>query len=154
MRGTTHTAALGYYTHNAADARHGCHRCFRVGAEHGLPRRARRGRFHRSARDRGSGRAARPIALDMGSGIVSMGKLMQAQRTGKPLARGGRSIRMADPTTDPRAATIPMPLGGAKGSGLALMIECLTSLVTANPILAEVARAHGAAARATARTAR
>src|SRR6185295_10305836 len=30
------------------------------------------------------------------------------------------------------------PLGGPKGSGLALMIECLTSLVLRNPIVAEV----------------
>jgi ureidoglycolate dehydrogenase (NAD+) len=31
-----------------------------------------------------------------------------------------------------------LPVGGPKGSGLALMIECLTSLVLANPIVAEV----------------
>ena len=41
------------------------------------------------------------------------------------------------PTTDPRAASIPLPLGGPKGSGLALMIECLSSLLAGNPILAE-----------------
>jgi LDH2 family malate/lactate/ureidoglycolate dehydrogenase len=40
-------------------------------------------------------------------------------------------------TTDPQAAAIPLPLGGAKGSGLSLLIECLTSLLAANPILAE-----------------
>ncbi|HET7197872.1 MAG TPA: Ldh family oxidoreductase, partial [Burkholderiales bacterium] len=34
-------------------------------------------------------------------------------------------------------AAIPLPLGGAKGSGLALMIECLASLLSGNPILAE-----------------
>ena len=42
-----------------------------------------------------------------------------------------------EPTTDPRAATIPLPLGGPKGSGLALLIECLSSLLAGNPILAE-----------------
>src|SRR6185436_804236 len=39
--------------------------------------------------------------------------------------------------TDPKSAAIPLPLGGAKGSGLALMFECLASLLAANPILAE-----------------
>lgn len=34
-------------------------------------------------------------------------------------------------------AAIPLPLGGAKGSGLALLIECLTSLLSGSPILSE-----------------
>ena len=33
------------------------------------------------------------------------------------------------PTTDARTASIPLPLGGPKGSGLALLIECLASLL-------------------------
>ena len=41
-------------------------------------------------------------------------------------------------TTDPHAAAIPLPLGGAKGSGLSLLIELLTSLVIGNPLIAEV----------------
>jgi ureidoglycolate dehydrogenase (NAD+) len=31
-----------------------------------------------------------------------------------------------------------LPLGGAKGSGLAFLVECLASLMAGNPILAEV----------------
>jgi ureidoglycolate dehydrogenase (NAD+) len=79
-----------------------------------------------------------PIALDMASGMVSMGKLRQARRTGEPLPPGSALDASGVETTDARAAAIPLPLGGAKGSGLALLIECMTSLVTANPILAEV----------------
>jgi ureidoglycolate dehydrogenase (NAD+) len=41
------------------------------------------------------------------------------------------------PTTDPALAEIPLPVGGAKGSGLSLMIEFLTSVLVGNPIVAE-----------------
>jgi ureidoglycolate dehydrogenase (NAD+) len=78
-----------------------------------------------------------PLALDMGSGVVSLGKLMQARRSGEALAPDLALDAQGSPTTDPRKAAIPLPLGGAKGSGLALMIECLASLLAGNPILAE-----------------
>ncbi len=78
-----------------------------------------------------------PLALDMASSVVSMGTLMQSRASGTPLAEGSALAADGSPTTDPRAASIPLPLGGPKGSGLALMAECLASLLTANPILAE-----------------
>lgn len=40
-----------------------------------------------------------------------------------------------EPTTDPQLATILIPIGGPKGSGLALMFECLSSLMVRNPLL-------------------
>jgi len=78
-----------------------------------------------------------PLALDMGSGVISVGKLAQARRTGEQLPDGAALDQRGMPTTDPRAASIPLPLGGPKGSGLALLIECLSSLLAGNPILAE-----------------
>jgi ureidoglycolate dehydrogenase (NAD+) len=39
------------------------------------------------------------------------------------------------PTTDPKRAAILMPAGAYKGSGLALMFECLSSLFVGNPLL-------------------
>ena len=39
------------------------------------------------------------------------------------------------PTTDPAAAAFLRPAGGYKGYGLALMFECLSSLMVANPLL-------------------
>ncbi|HEY3075003.1 MAG TPA: Ldh family oxidoreductase, partial [Burkholderiales bacterium] len=78
-----------------------------------------------------------PLALDMGSGVISIGKLAQARRSGEQLPDGAALDQGGMPTTDPRAASIPLPLGGPKGSGLALMIECLSSLLAGNPILAE-----------------
>jgi Malate/L-lactate dehydrogenases len=66
-----------------------------------------------------------------------MGKLREAKRTGSPLEEGQALDKNGHPTLDAEAAAILLPLGGAKGSGLSLLIECMTSLVTANPLLAE-----------------
>jgi LDH2 family malate/lactate/ureidoglycolate dehydrogenase len=136
VRATTHTGALGYYTHMAAErgmaaiafssstanmAYHGARAAgvstaplaLAVPGEHG------------------------PIALDMASSIMSMGKLREAKRTRTPLEAGQALDKNGNPTTDAGWAAILLPLGGAKGSGLSLLIECMTSLVTGNPLLAE-----------------
>jgi len=136
VRATTHTAALGYYTHMAANAGMAA-----IAFSGSWPNMAYHG-----ARAAGVSTAplaiavpgeGAPIALDMASGIVSIGKLMQARRTGEVLEPGLALDKNGNATTDPRAAAVPLPLGGAKGSGLALLIECLASLVTGNPLLAE-----------------
>ena len=41
-----------------------------------------------------------------------------------------------EPTTDPKHAEILLPLGGPKGSGLALMFELVASVLAAAPIQA------------------
>jgi ureidoglycolate dehydrogenase (NAD+) len=78
-----------------------------------------------------------PVVLDMATGVVARGKLVQARKTGQPIPAGWALDRDGNPTTDPQAALIPLPLGGPKGSGLSLMIELITSLVVSNPIIAE-----------------
>ncbi len=136
VRSTTHTAALGYYTQHGARAGMAM-----IALAASGPNMAYHG-----ARTAGVSTAPlsiavpgeeEPLALDMGSGVVSLGKLMQARRTGEALAPGLALDSQGSPTTDPRKAAIPLPLGGAKGSGLALMIECLASVLSGNPILAE-----------------
>jgi len=136
VRSTTHTGAIGYYTQ--LGARSGM---ATIAITASVPNMAYHG-----ARAAGVSTAPlsiavpgddEPLALDMGSGVISVGKLAQARRTGEPLADGAALDQRGMPTTDPRAASIPLPLGGPKGSGLALLIECLSSLLAGNPILAE-----------------
>lgn len=136
VRATTHTAALGYYTHLAADAGMAA-----IALSASSPLMAYHG-----ARAAGVSTAplaiavpgdGEPIALDMASGMVSMGTLMQARRTGKPLPPHSAIDAQGVLTTDGKQAVLPLPLGGAKGSGLALLFECLASLITGNPLLAE-----------------
>ena len=138
VRGTTHTAALGYYTRMAA--REGM---AGIALAASTPLMAYHG-----ARAAGvsttpisiavPGGDHEPLVLDMSTGVVAMGKLLQASKIGEPLPEGAALDADGNPTTDPRKAAVPLPLGGPKGSGLALMIECLTSLVLSNPIVAEV----------------
>ena len=42
------------------------------------------------------------------------------------------------PTTDPSLAEVLMPIAGPKGSGLSIMLECLTSIMIGFPKLEEV----------------
>src|SRR5258706_14040590 len=69
--------------------------------------------------------------------MISMGALAQARRSGQSLPEGVVLTAQGEATVDAKTASIPLPLGGPKGSGLGFMAECLASLLTANPILAE-----------------
>jgi LDH2 family malate/lactate/ureidoglycolate dehydrogenase len=137
VRGTTHTAALGYYT--LMGAREGM-------AAMALAASGPNMAYH-GARAAGvstspisiavPGGEHGPVVLDMGTGVTSVGKLMQARKTGRPIPEGWALDRKGNPTADPQAAQIPLPLGGPKGSGLSLLFECITSLVVSNGILAQ-----------------
>jgi ureidoglycolate dehydrogenase (NAD+) len=77
-----------------------------------------------------------PIVLDMATSAISNGKILQALATGAQLPPGAVLTRDGAPTTDPAKAEILLPLGGPKGSGLALMFEMLASVLAAAPIQA------------------
>jgi ureidoglycolate dehydrogenase (NAD+) len=83
------------------------------------------------------GAGSDPVLLDMTTGATSMGSLMQARRDGTPLEPGLAADAQGRPVTDPQLAKLVLPLGGAKGSGLSLMIELLASHLGGNPVLAE-----------------
>ena len=74
-----------------------------------------------------------------------MGKLT-GQKAGNPYPGMGPDAE-GRPTTDPQAAQTPLPMGGAKGSGLSFMVECLASLIASNPLLAESLEATPAGTR-------
>ncbi len=77
-----------------------------------------------------------PIALDMSSSTISNGKILQARATGAALPEGTVLTAAGEPTTDAKQAEILLPLGGPKGSGLALMFEMLASVLAGAPIQA------------------
>lgn len=78
-----------------------------------------------------------PVLLDMTTGAGSMGQVQQARRTGKALAPGIAADEQGRPVTHPQLAKFVLPLGGARGSGLSLMIELLASHLAGQPLLAE-----------------
>jgi ureidoglycolate dehydrogenase (NAD+) len=77
-----------------------------------------------------------PIVLDMATSTISNGTIIQAHASGTALPPGTVLTADGEPTTDPRRADVLLPLGGPKGSGLALMFEMLASVLATAPIQA------------------
>jgi ureidoglycolate dehydrogenase (NAD+) len=77
-----------------------------------------------------------PLLLDMATATVALGKIMSAKQTGAAIPPDWGIDAEGKPTTDAAAVQTLMPMAGAKGAGLSLMIECLTSLAAGNPVLA------------------
>ncbi len=77
----------------------------------------------------------RPLILDMATSIVAGGKIMQFKAKGLPVPEGWVVDQDGNPTTDPLKAAFLTPFAGAKGSGLSLMLECLSSVMVDNPKL-------------------
>lgn len=76
-----------------------------------------------------------PLVIDMATAVAALGKIVQARNAGTALPAGWALDRDGSPTTDAAAAVLPLPLGGAKGAGLSLLFECVTSLLVGNPII-------------------
>jgi ureidoglycolate dehydrogenase (NAD+) len=81
-----------------------------------------------------------PLVLDMATSVAAGGKLSLAADQGVALGAGWALDANGNPTVDPAAAKILLPAGGPKGSGLAMMFECLTGLMAGNPLVAPTLR--------------
>jgi ureidoglycolate dehydrogenase (NAD+) len=135
IRHTTHTGAIGRYAQWIAE--HGCAAVL-MGAGPALMAYygARVASMATSpiaiAVPSGKG----PIVLDMATSTISNGKILQARNTGAALPQGAVLNAAGQVTTDAKDAEILLPLGGPKGSGLALMFEMLASVLAGAPIQA------------------
>lgn len=76
------------------------------------------------------------VLLDMASSLVSNGRLKKARRDGEILPEGWALDGQGKPAREASQAEVLLPMAGPKGSGLALMIEMLTSLLASAPLLA------------------
>ena len=81
------------------------------------------------------GKDRAPISLDMATSVAAGGKLQVAIDKGVAIPSEWALDEEGRPTTDPAAAKYLRPAGGYKGYGLALMFECLSSLMVGNPLL-------------------
>lgn len=73
-----------------------------------------------------------PVILDMAPSIVAMGKIILAAKLGKTIPEGWVLTRDGKPTTDPvegQYGTL-LPIGGAKGSGLAIFMEIFCGVLS------------------------
>lgn len=137
VRGTVHTGAIGYYTSMAA-----AEGFAGIGIVAGVPNMGYEGA-------RGAAVATSPLAialpaskhpdfvLDMATATIALGKIAQYKARGELLPEGVAVTASGEPTVDPAEAKIPLPVGGAKGSGMSLAFELLASGLAGNPIVSE-----------------
>jgi len=135
IRNTTHQGAMAYYALMAA--REGMAGIAIVCSPPNMaPHGARAAGVHNSPISIAvPGGRHRPLCIDMATSVAAGGKLLLARDKGIPLPEGWALDRAGHPTTDAKAATILVPAAGAKGSGLAMMFESLTSVMAGNPLL-------------------
>ncbi|MGW2292110.1 Ldh family oxidoreductase [Streptomyces phaeochromogenes] len=134
VRGTVHTGAIGYYVSKIAEQG-----LVGLGFVAGIPNMGYTG-------VRGAAVATSPLAiavpaaerdpllLDMATATIALGRIRQAKASGTSLPEGAAATEDGTPTTDPEKAVMPLPLGGAKGSGMSLAFELLTSVLVGAPI--------------------
>jgi (2R)-3-sulfolactate dehydrogenase (NADP+) len=80
-----------------------------------------------------------PLVIDLSLSHVARGKVMLAQKRGEPIPADWALDAQGNPTTDPGAALAGtmLPLGGAKGAALALMVEILSAALTGSNLAFE-----------------
>jgi len=136
IRNTTHQGAMGYYVHMAADI--GMAGIAIVCSPPNMaPFGARASGVHNSPIAIGvPGGNHGPLVLDMATSVAAGGKLELAKDKGLPIPKEWAIDADGNPTTDPHQSASLLPAGGPKGSGLAMMFECLASLTAGNPLIA------------------
>ena len=72
-----------------------------------------------------------PLVIDLSLSRVARGKIMHAKKTGGTIPEGWALDADGQPTTDPEAAMAGtmVPIGEAKGTALALMVEVLAAVL-------------------------
>ncbi len=73
-----------------------------------------------------------PVIIDLSTSVVARGKIIAAEKQGNRIPDGWAIDENGDMTNDAAAALrgAVLPLGGAKGSALALAVEILTGVLT------------------------
>lgn len=136
VKNITHAGAVGYYAQNAA----------RAGMIGVIMTASKPLMVYHGSKSEGvstnpiaiaapTSDPARPIVLDMSTAAVALGKIMAARDAGNSIPADWGVDANGMPTTDPAAVKSLLPMAGAKGSGLSLMIEILASVLVANPII-------------------
>jgi LDH2 family malate/lactate/ureidoglycolate dehydrogenase len=81
-----------------------------------------------------------PFVLDMATSAAARRKFRMALELGEPIPEGWALDADGNPTTDPAAAMegVALPMGGAKGSGLGMMVEILAGVLSGAHFAGEV----------------
>ena len=81
-----------------------------------------------------------PILLDMATSLVARGKIVEAAKRGDAIPQGWALDRDGRPTTDARTAEkgVVLPMAGAKGSALAIMVEVMAGVLAGGRFAGEM----------------
>ncbi|MEM6383080.1 MAG: Ldh family oxidoreductase [Pseudomonadota bacterium] len=81
-----------------------------------------------------------PLIVDLSLSRVARGKVMHAHKTGQTIPEGWALDPDGNPTTDPEQglAGTMVPIGEAKGTALALIVEVFASLMTGSSMSKDV----------------
>jgi len=135
VRRTVHTGAIGYYTSRIAEQG-----LIGIAFVAGMPQMPYPGSPGAAVATSPlsiavpSGGPA-PVVLDMATAGIALGKIAQYRNAGRALPEGVAATAGGAPTTDPQLAKMPLPLGGAKGAGMSLVFELITSVLVGAPIV-------------------
>ena len=86
------------------------------------------------------------VVFDMATSVVANGKIRLAQENGRPIPEGWAIDGDGNQITDPAKAKALLPAGGAKGSGLSFILECMASILAGSPIIAAVLKGRRSSA--------
>lgn len=137
IRRSGHLGALGYFARRAAEAG-----MVAIVMQNGPPLMALPGMTRRAIGNNPIAFAAPvpgkpPLVFDMAASEAAYGKVLAAAAAGEELPEGWALDAEGRPTRDAQAAATGMllPVAGAKGIGLAMMVECLAgSLSGTRPV--------------------
>lgn len=82
-----------------------------------------------------------PFILDMAPSIAARGKIYKAKRRGEQIPADWALDKDGKPTTDPTAALdggVMLPMGGPKGSGLAVMMDVFSGVLSGSAFAGHV----------------
>lgn len=85
-----------------------------------------------------------PLVLDMSSSVVARGKIRRASRNQERIPEGWALDENGEPTTDPDEALkgTLLPIGGPKGSALAMMVDILAGMLSGSSYGPDVKTFH------------
>ncbi|KAI1497058.1 Malate/L-lactate dehydrogenase [Biscogniauxia marginata] len=82
----------------------------------------------------------KPFILDMAPSVAARGKIYKAKRRGEKIPLDWALDAEGKPTDDPEAALggVMLPMGGPKGSGLAIMMDVFSGVLSGSAFAGEV----------------